>query len=474
MAAVRQLYPRSLLRLIVLGNVLVALPLLIAIAYVFINMDRVTARGEVLTREAALAAQNGYELPEDLVHMERLLRQYAVLKEASLLEDYSVARQEWIKISRAFADLPLLADLRAEVLDLLSLEAAAFADFQEGRKAGAELEAVLSELKSRMPRLVSRSNQIISREVETYRTEADALRGRLLLALAAGLAMMVLFFLFSRLLLARVLWGFESAVQALGEGRLDKAIVLKGPRDIREMGERLDWLRRRLLELEEQRILVLRHVSHELKTPLAALREGASLLTEGAVGPLTPGQEKIVGIVRSNALRLQKLIDSLLKLQQAGHAGERIKPVRLRLDKLVQQIVTTHQLTARDKQLHFSGSLKPLVVVGGKEELTTVVDNLISNAIKYSPDGGTVDISLKREEDKVTLDVVDQGPGIPEPDRERVFEPFYRGEHAKGIAGVGLGLAIARQVAAANRGVLELLATTGGSHFRLTLPGEAA
>lgn len=474
MAAVRQLYPRSLLRLIVLGNVLVALPLLIAIAYVFINMDRVTERGEVLTREAALAAQNGYELPEDLLHMERLLRQHAVLKDASLLDDYAQARQEWIKVSRAFADVPLLTGMRAEVLDLLALEAAAFADFQEGRKTGAELEAVLADMKARVPKLIIRSNQVIGREVEKFRTDADALRGRLLLALAAGLAMMVLFFLFSRLLLARVLWGFESAVQALGEGKLDRAVVLKGPRDIREMGERLDWLRRRLLELEEQRVLVLRHVSHELKTPLAALREGASLLTEGAVGPLTPGQEKIVGIVRGNALRLQKLIDSLLKLQQAGHAGERIKPVRLRLDKLVQQIVTTHQLAARGKQLHFSGSLKPLVVMGGKEELTTVVDNLVSNAIKYSPDGGTVDISLKREEDKVTLDVVDQGPGIPAADRERVFEPFYRGEHAKGVAGVGLGLAIARHFAAANRGVLELLTTASGSHFRLTLPGESA
>ncbi len=474
MAAVRQLYPRSLLRLIVLGNALVALPLLVAIAYVFINMDRVTARGEALTREAALAAQSGNELPEDILNMERLLRQHAVLKDASLLDDYGQARQEWIKTSRTFAEVPLLAELRADVLALLAFEAAAFADFQEGRKRGAELEAILGDLKSHIPRLVSRSNQIIVREVEIFRTEADALRGRLLLALAVGLAMMVLFFLFSRLLLARVLWGFESAVQALGEGKLDKAIVLKGPRDIREMGERLDWLRRRLLELEEQRVLVLRHVSHELKTPLAALREGASLLTEGAVGPLTPGQEKIVGIIRGNALRLQNLIDSLLKLQQAGHAGERIRPVRLRLDELVQQIVTTHQLAARGKQLHFSGSLKPLVVVGGKEELTTVVDNLVSNAIKYSPDGGTVDISLQGEQNKVTLDVVDQGPGIPAADRERVFEPFYRGEHAKGVAGVGLGLAIARQFAAANRGVLELLATTRGSHFRLTLPGEAA
>ncbi|MBK6678053.1 MAG: hypothetical protein IPG52_15035 [Rhodocyclaceae bacterium] len=153
----RQLYPRSLLRLIVLGNVLVALPLLIAIAYVFINMDRVTARGEALTREAALAAQSGNELPEDILHMERLLRQHAVLKDASLLDDYAQARQEWIRVSRGFADLPLLADLRVEVLDLLSIEAAAFADFQEGRKRGAELEAVLGDLKSRMPRLVSRS-----------------------------------------------------------------------------------------------------------------------------------------------------------------------------------------------------------------------------------------------------------------------------------------------------------------------------
>jgi two-component system sensor histidine kinase GlrK len=239
---------------------------------------------------------------------------------------------------------------------------------------------------------------------------------------------------------------------------------------MREVGRRLDWLRRRLLALEEQRILVLRHVSHELKTPLAALREGSSLLTERAAGPLTQGQEKIVGIMNSNALRLQGLIDSLLKLQQAGHAGERIEPVRLRFDELIQQVVTTHQLAARSKRLRFAGALAPLTVSGGREELTTVVNNLVSNAIKFSPDGGAVELSLTEENKQIVLDVTDQGPGIPADEREQIFEPFYRSTNARGVAGVGLGLAIAREFAAAHRGTLELLDMPAGTHFRLTLP----
>jgi two-component system sensor histidine kinase GlrK len=172
----------------------------------------------------------------------------------------------------------------------------------------------------------------------------------------------------------------------------------------------------------------------------------------------------------NNALRLQGLIDSLLKLQQAGHAGERIEPVRLRFDELVQQVVTTHQLAARSKRLRFAGALAPLTVSGGKEELTTVVDNLVSNAIKFSPEGGAVELTLKIRERQVVLDVTDQGPGIAAADRERIFDPFYRGNNSQGVAGVGLGLAIAREFAMAHRGSLEVLDARRGTHFRLTLP----
>jgi two-component system sensor histidine kinase GlrK len=239
---------------------------------------------------------------------------------------------------------------------------------------------------------------------------------------------------------------------------------------MQRIGRRLDWLRRRLLALEQQRTRILRHVSHELKTPLAALREGASLLHEGMAGPLSPQQATIAGIMQGNALRLQRLIDGLLRMQQAGHLRERIEAVPLRLDELVQHTLATHQLAARDKHLHVAGSLAPLTVAGGRDELTAIVDNLVSNAIKFSPDGGNLRLALTRDGDNAVLDVIDEGPGVPEADREKIFEPFYRSPASKGVAGVGLGLAIAREFVAAHRGTLDLVATATGTHFRATLP----
>jgi len=267
------------------------------------------------------------------------------------------------------------------------------------------------------------------------------------------------------------LWSrFERAVFALGEGRLARRISLKGPKDLQRVGRRLEWLRRRLLALEEQRTLILRHVSHELKTPLAAIREGSSLLTEGAAGPLSAAQAKIVAIMHGNVLRQQALVESLLTLQRAGFGGERPEPRRVRLDALVQQVLATHQLVARNKRLRLSGSLAEVELAGGPEQLTAIVDNLVANAIKFSPDGGRIEISVRRDGGQALIDVVDEGPGIPAGERERIFEPFYRGEAARGVAGAGLGLALSQQFARAHRGELALLASPAGAHFRVTLP----
>jgi two-component system sensor histidine kinase GlrK len=387
-----------------------------------------------------------------------------------LLDDYQAARREWVHLSQEYVAIPLLAGLRDRVGALIQEEDAGFRDFQAGLKGSPALRLQLADLRARSHRLLNEAGHLADSEVAAFKADAAVLRERLLLSLALGLLAVVLFVAFSRMMFARVLRGFEQAVVALGEGQLEKEVRLQGPEDIQEVGRRLDWLRRRLLDLEEQRILGLRHVSHELKTPLAALREGSSLLTEGAAGTLTPAQEKIVGIMSSNSLRLQGLIDSLLKLQQAGHAGDRIEPVRLRFDELVQQVVTTHQLAARSKRLRFSGALAPLTVSGGREELTTVVDNLVSNAIKFSPEGSSVELTLTRQNELVVLDVADQGPGVPAAERDHIFEPFYRSANARGVAGVGLGLALAREFAVAHRGTLELRDAAVGTRFRLTLP----
>jgi len=174
--------------------------------------------------------------------------------------------------------------------------------------------------------------------------------------------------------------------------------------------------------------------------------------------------------MQGNVLRLQGLIDGLLRLQQAEHVRERIESVPLRLDEMIQQILATHKLAARDKQLRITGTLAPLTVAGGREEVTTIIDNLLSNAIKFSPPHGTVRLMLTRDNKYAVLDVTDEGPGVPEAERKMIFAPFYRSPGTKSVAGIGLGLAIAREFAMAHRGSLDFLASAEGAHFRATLP----
>lgn len=470
MARVKRFYPRSFLRLILLGNLVVTLPLLVAIAYVSVNIETIASRSESAIRQATQAARLGNQLPEDFVHLDRVMRQYEALGDKTLLDDYAAIRRELQKHIDQYADIPLLSGIAAQVRTVGSTEAAAFLAFQNGQASSTDLRAAIDQQRLRLHQVLDSAGGVADAELENLRLQGETLRHRLLLAQILGVALALAFAAFGRRLLTRLLQRFERAVIALGQGKLAREIRLEGPQDMREVGRRLDWLRRRLLALEEERTLVLRHVSHELKTPLAALREGASLLTEGAAGPLTPGQEKIVAIMRNNSLRLQSLIDGLLKLQQAGYASDRLKPRSVRLDELAQQVLTTHQLAARNKRLRFSGSLAPLAVVGGREELTTIVDNLVSNAIKFSPSGGNICLSLTRDGDSAVLDVIDEGPGVPADDRQKIFEPFYRSAATKSVAGVGLGLAIAREFALAHRGSLELKDTPTGTHFRVALP----
>ena len=111
-----------------------------------------------------------------------------------------------------------------------------------------------------------------------------------------------------------------------------------------------------------------------------------------------------------------------------------------------------------------------MTVTGGREELTTVVNNLVYNAIKFSPEGGKVSLALVLERNLAVLDVTDEGRGVPAEDRKRIFEPFYRSSNSKEVVGIGLGLAIAREFAVAHGGSLEIVDSPVGAHFRVTLP----
>jgi two-component system, NtrC family, sensor histidine kinase GlrK len=462
--------------MILLGWVLIALPLLFAIAFSSITLNRLTVRSEAAIQHAGQAARLGWELEEDLGAMERTLRQYEVLRDPTLLEDYTSVRGEWRQHINEFANVSLLNPLSAQASGMQNREETAYLKFAGGDPDAKPLLAILGQLKGETLSLRSEATRLSDEERQAFHAEMGVLYQQLGIALAVSLLIAAALFWYGQHLLTRLLDSVGRAVIALGNNLLERRIRIQGPDDLRWLGKRLDWLRRRMLALEEERTRVLQHISHELKTPLAALREGSSLLTEGVAGSLSPQQARIAGIMQGNTLRLQGLIDGLLKLQQAEHARERIEPVALRLDDMIQHALATHKLAARNKRLRITGTLAPLTIMGGHEEVTTIINNLLSNAIKFSPEHGTVRILLARDNKNAVIDVIDEGPGIPAADRTKIFQPFYRSPGAKSVAGVGLGLAIAHEFTLAQRGSLDILAAPAGAHFRATLPlaGEGA
>ena len=153
-------------------------------------------------------------------------------------------------------------------------------------------------------------------------------------------------------------------------------------------------------------------------------------------------------------------------------AQEALALENLELSAIVQETATQQRLAARARGIKFNMTMEKIVVSGDWQQLRTLVGNLFSNAIKYSPNKTVITIKLGAWQDQAVLDVIDQGSGIDPADKNQIFEPFYQGIRTPQghIKGTGLGLAIAHQYAVAHNGSLELIHSDRGAHFRLTLP----
>ena len=466
-------YPPSFLQLITFGHILFALPLLVASGYVFFTLQVLNSHYRAAIEHASISSRLSGELEEDLLHMERNLRRYVVLKDAESLNDYVTVRAEWQGHVGAFSRLPPLpVEILDELQAQLAMENEAYAVLKDTGSAQ-RLHVVIDELKLRSQNSLDEARRILDREQEQFLKDSEVLSTRLMLAAGSSMLIALCCLWAIRKLLARLIGRFERVLLRLGKGDLQQTIELDGPGDLRWLGRWLEWLRKRLLSLEEGRAQVLRHVSHELKTPLAAMHEGASLLAEEVSGPLTPDQSRIVSILQSNSKRLQDLIEGLLRLQQAGHEAERIGFETVRFDQLIEQVLETCRLIAGERHVEFECVLAEIEIVAGREALMTIVHNLLSNAIKFSPDGGCVSVTLAQDAELVRLDVIDQGPGVKAQDAKQIFEPFYRSAASRHVAGIGLGLAIAREFVLAQRGELSLIASAEGAHFRVVLPLNA-
>jgi two-component system sensor histidine kinase GlrK len=471
-------YPKSFLKLLLIGFVVVSAPLVVALVNAAISMQRLATMSESAVDQAAQAARSSRLLMEQALSMERVVRQYVILDDAGLLDDYAKIRANFKRTTSELSLLPLdelqLSELNRTIDKEQALYEALSTQPQEGPDRRKLIEGYV-DLSGLAKNVLNESNLLIDREVDRMRATAAETQRTLFIELAAafplGLAIAALF----AFLIARPIRQLERAIRRLGAGDYDAALDVQGPADLEYLGERLEWLRRRLAAVEEQKARFLRHVSHELKTPLTALREGSELLADGAAGPVTREQREIVAILQSNSVRLQRLIEDLLHYQRAVAGVEELNLAKVDLAEIAHGAVDGQKLNATGRAIEFAVEAKPAPLLGDEEKLRVVVDNLLSNAVKYSPEGGTVRVAVLPRAREVCLEVADEGPGVPESDRDKVFDWFFQGARPTGarVKGSGLGLAIAREFAVAHGGTIEALEGPGG-RFRVTLPQVAA
>lgn len=472
-------YPRSFLGLLVAGILAVALPLAGALLYSAWHAERLAEQSRNAVFDAAQAARASRSLVNRIGSIERLAQQLAVLPDAELRADYARVHASFKHISSELSLLPLDEDQLAALNRTIDREQALYDLFDAAppaRPAARVVRELAGALAEDAYQVLAISYLVADREAERLRANAEEVQRWLIALVALAIALALAAALALTRAVARPIAELDSAIRQLGSADFTQPIRVRGPEDLRSLGERLDWLRQRLAELEAQKSRFLRHLSHDLKTPLAALREGTELLNDQVAGPLAPPQRQVVGILRDNSVKLQRMIEELLDFQRALHAAAGLDAAPLALDELLRQSVEAHRLAVQAKGQRVELSCAPLTLLADAAKLRSIIDNLLGNAIKFTPPGGLVTVLAREQGGQAVIDFLDTGPGVPAEESEAIFDAFFRGRAgASGRAeGSGLGLAIAREFVQAHGGRIEVVARPAGGHFRVTLPKRPA
>jgi two-component system sensor histidine kinase BaeS len=300
------------------------------------------------------------------------------------------------------------------------------------------------------------------RWVELLQRLAVAIAGGLMIA--GGLA----WYLSRRI--SEPMRGLAQAADQIAEGRYDVEVpdVPSGD-EIGHLAERFREMSERLAEADERERNFLMSVSHELRTPLTAIRGHVDALREGVVEDPDLRSDSL-DVIALEADRLSRLVGDILDLAKLDAHRFTLLQEEVDMEALTERAYGSFAEEARRRAIDYRRDVtaRPVIVTDG-DRVLQIISNLLSNAFRWTPDGGRIELSLQQANGNIEVAVDDNGPGITEDEFERIFRPFVSRD---GSGGTGLGLAIARELAVALGGRIELESEPGrGSRFQLVLPG---
>ncbi|MEW9798086.1 sensor histidine kinase [Alteromonas sp. CYL-A6] len=437
----------SLRQLTLISFVLALIPL---IALLWQSQRDLTLVGNMTstdTRYVVDVVENMRSLDAIALDLERSIRQYQVLgaDQAAVLADNALEqfRTETQRLCDA-VDADSVCQQINNQLDTLS----AFRNLEDSLLLNAYL-ATLNRLQSGLRADVDRA---IQRRLDEQKDDLAAMQAKQAWSTALLVTVSLLLILLGSQLIVNPVKKLKTIIHILAQqqGELPP-LSTQAPSELIDVEKELHWLSDRLNQLEHIRTALLRHAAHELKTPLASIKEGCSLLSEDVVGKLNDRQKEVLSLLTGSTQRLsvlvEKLLDYNLLLQQAQPTMTEVRPAAMIADCLEDYALA---LQSRDVIVDVQAD----TIRADEELLRRVLDNLVSNAVAHGAPGRPINISVYLAQGMAVVDVANRGKKIAPETADSLFEPFIRGSEPRNdnVIGTGLGLSIVADCAKLMKG----------------------
>jgi signal transduction histidine kinase len=370
---------------------------------------------------------------------------------------------------------------------------------QGGTDMPQDLRDSLERLRTQTQSVYKASEGSMIQEVEKSRRTSETAALVLVWSTVAVLAISILvsFLIFRSI--SKPLAHLTEGTRAIAEGKFFYRLDTSRKDEFSQLAKDFNTMTHRLSELDELKKDFVSHVSHELKAPLASMKETIQIMLEEIPGPLTERQRRMLELNLQSGVRLTSMIANMLDLSKIEAGAMEYELKSRDLVPLVRNATAELEMQVREKQIQIKSSLPegPLLVECDGDRIMQVIVNLVGNAVKFSPKKGVIEIRVKaipkipdsmperwrrsiavdgKEKYFGVVEVADSGPGVAESDREKIFEKFQQVKQEKKIAGqgVGLGLAICRNIVESHNGAIWVEDNSGaGSCFLLLLrPGK--
>ena len=468
--------PISIKLVTIVGFVAAILPLVVALLYGSKQINTLAEDSENNVVDVVWITNKNRLLNQSVHQLQRTSSQFLILREVELLSRIDMQYSALLTLVKDIKSRQQQAQLHQSLSQLRDKLSLITQDLKTNQSLSLkQLQVQFASITPILEAITSLNDQRVKQHIERVERKARNTQSTLLFSLLI-IPVSILVALAFVLVITAPLETLAKQIKRLEQGKFDNSIHYSGAHEVRAIGHALEQMRIQLQQLELQKSSFIRHISHELKTPLAAIREGTELLYDNSVGDLNTAQQEITNIIRSNASRLQTLIEDLLDFNIVLDSTSLLNLQDISLTDTFNQCVAARKLDVAAKQIDVLCLTPDTVIKSNEKQLSVIFDNLLSNAIKYAPIASDIRFSIRRIEHGVEIAIADQGPGLSDLQKEKAFDAFFQGPPPEDyrIKSSGLGLTIVKELTRRLNGNVRLDDTSGSSGLTvvLTLPSH--